>query len=100
MPASEPSFTSPVNQLKSCMLFQCPPYWGSLGLLHLVPVGNNGTEHLMTFQAQVVIRPRAAVTQLDPVMGNQALIIAAVKNETAAVKIFFFMNMQSMQNMF
>ncbi len=62
--------------------------------------GNNGTEHLMTFQAQVVIRPRAAVTQLDPAMGNQAIIIAAVKNETAVVKIFFSMNMQSVQNMF
>jgi hypothetical protein len=54
----------------------------------------------MTFQAQVVIRPRAAVTQLDPAMGNQAIIIAAVKNETAVVKIFFSMNMQSVQNMF
>jgi hypothetical protein len=34
MPASQPSSMSAVNQqhnqLKSCMVFQCPPYWGCL----------------------------------------------------------------------
>ncbi len=40
MPASQPSSsTSAVNQLNSCMLFQCPSYWGSF----LVQVGDTGT---------------------------------------------------------
>jgi hypothetical protein len=39
------------------------------------------------------------VCELGPVMGNQAIIIAAVKNEAPKAKTFFILNMQNMQNM-
>jgi hypothetical protein len=70
MPASQPSSTSAANQLKSCMLFQCPPYWGGFllflwAILERSPSRCEGPEgNRLTLQAQVVIRHRAAVTDV------------------------------------
>jgi hypothetical protein len=67
MPASQPSSTSAAKQLKSCMLFQFPPYWGGFlwsrwAILERSPSRCEGNR--LTFQAQVVIRHRAAVTDV------------------------------------
>jgi hypothetical protein len=64
MPASQPSSTSAVNHLKSCMLFQCPPYWGGFHLSRWVILErycSRCEENLLTFRAQVVVRQRVVV---------------------------------------
>ncbi len=72
MPASQPSST---NQLKSCMLFQCPPYWGGFllsrwAILEQSPSRCEGNR--LTFWALVVIRHRAAVTDVGGGMWTAA----------------------------
>jgi hypothetical protein len=67
MPASQPSSMSAMNQLKSCMLFQCPPYWGGFLLSQWAILERSLSRcevNQLTFLAQVVIRHRAAVTDV------------------------------------
>jgi hypothetical protein len=110
MPASQPSSTSAVKQLKSCMLFQCPPYWGgfllsSSATLERSPSRCEGNQ--LTFREQVVIRHRAAVTDVGggmwtagPCHGGPSNKHCWSKKWNTAGKDSFFMHMQNMQNMY
>ncbi len=66
MRASPPSYTSAINQHKSCMWFQCPPFWEGCLLFQSAIQGrqNKGRQRRL----QVVVRE-----QLGPKLGNKAM---------------------------
>ncbi len=67
MPPSQLLSSSPVNQLTSCMLSQCPPYWGGLLLSRWAILERSPSrceKNLLTFRGQVVIRQMAAASDV------------------------------------